>query len=552
MKRRAVAWGIGILLAAATAARAAEPVPAETIRDAIRQGCERIMRTQRADGALVLDSQRFGGTEYFYPVGTVALGVLALQHAVPHLEGETAVRARESVRKALAWIEQRLPEQKTYSAGLALSILYRDDPRRHQRMIGEYASMLVLSQHRTGRDTGFWGYYLYPAPGRPPQPDLPKPGEALDRGDHSNTQFAVLGLIAADQSGFQIPARTWELLARHFVQFQNADGGWGYGPAGNLDASYANMTLVNTIGLKICEEMLFAGGHNVCKPLPENPVVDKGLDWITANVNYDNLETYGLYAVERLGILSGLSEIGGRPWFDEGARRLVADRAWRAHGAYQPDQQIGAAFAVLFLSRGLEPVIVNKLKRAGTDDWNNDAYDVKHLVEYVSTRFQLPKQWRIVTLQTDVDYLLRVPILYISGHEALKFTDQEKQKLKEYVERGGTILGMACCGRRMFDESFRALVGELWPGSELAPLPKTHAIYVHPRPLAQRPLLLGMALANGQGRLGVIYSPYDLCCRWHTGGTRAKPVFDVGANIYFYVDKTAPRLTGESAEEQAE
>jgi hypothetical protein len=198
---------------------------------------------------------------------------------------------------------------------------------------------------------------------------------------------------------------------------------------------------------------------------------------------------------------------------------------------------VGAAFAVLFLSRGLEPVIINKLKRPGTDDWNNDAYDIKHLVEYISERFQVPKQWRLVTLDADVEFLKRTPILYISGHEALKFTDQEKAKLKAYVDGGGTIFGMACCGKKPFDSSFRALVRELWPEKELTPLPRTHAIYVHPRPLAERPSLLGMSMGadKGLGRLGVIYSPNDLCCRWHTQ-ERAKAVFDVGANITFYVE----------------
>ncbi|GAG01654.1 unnamed protein product, partial [marine sediment metagenome] len=264
--------------------------------------------------------------------------------------------------------------------------------------------------------------------------------------------------------------------------------------------------------------MLFAGDHRQCKAPPESGPVNNGIKWISENVDYDRLETYGFYALERLGILSGLSEFGGKPWFDEGASRLVRNRSWRSHGASSSGQQIGAAFAVLFLSRGLEPIIINKLKRHGTNDWNNDPYAIKHLVEYISSRFQHPKQWRIVTLDADVDFLLRVPILYINGHEALKFTAAEKTKLKEYVGRGGTVFGMACCGKKAFDESFRALVAELWPEGELRDLPKTHPIYKHPRPLAVKQKLLGLALKQSQGRLGVIYSPHDLCCRWHKGG----------------------------------
>jgi hypothetical protein len=57
-------------------------------------------------------------------------------------------------------------------------------------------------------------------------------------------------------------------------------------------------------------------------------------------------------------------------------------------------------------------------------------------------------------------------------------------------------------------------------------------------------------LENGQGRLGVIYSPYDMCCRWHQGGTRAKPVFDVGTNIFYYVDKVASKTAAKPPAEE--
>jgi len=137
-----------------------------------------------------------------------------------------------------------------------------------------------------------------------------------------------------------------------------------------------------------------------------------------------------------------------------------------------------------------------------------------------------------------------VPILFINGHEALEFTDEEKTKLKEYVNRGGTIFAMDCCAKKPFDKSFRDLADELWPESKLAARPKTHAIYTNPRPLADRPKLEGITLASGQGRLGVIYLPSDLCCRWHSGGAGANPVFDVGANIYFYVSTNGVKLGG--------
>ncbi|HUW57697.1 MAG TPA: DUF4159 domain-containing protein [Planctomycetota bacterium] len=528
------AAAILVVLMFLSAASHAQTVSLDQTRDAIREGCERLMKTQQPDGSFVLDKHFFEvSTAYVFPVGQTALAVLALQHALPHLSGETYADAEAAIQKGLAYITQRKPEALTYSAGLVISVLYKADPTKHRRLIGLYAEMLVLSQQTTGRDVGFWGYYLHYPPRLQSRGEAPR---AFGRADHSNTQFAVLGLYYAQLAGFQIPERTWLLLRKHYLDFQNQDGGWHYGPTYAPKESNANMTLVCTISLAICNEML-GDRHEQCKPTPESRPVEAGLAWVAANLDYDQLETYGFYATERLGILSGFSEFGGKSWFDEGASRLVKDRRWRARNAQAPGQEVGAAFAVLFLARGLEPVIINKLKRQG--DWNNHLHDVKHLVEYVSDRFQKPKQWRIVTLDADVDFLLRVPILWISGHDPLNFSDAEKAKLKAYVERGGTLLGEACCSKKAFDDSFRKLLASLWPGSELREIRKDHPIYTDPRPLRTlRPKILGLASDGGQGRFSVLYLPNGISCQWERGGSTATPAFDVVTNIVFYVEKT--------------
>jgi len=276
--------------------------------------------------------------------------------------------------------------------------------------------------------------------------------------------------------------------------------------------------------------------RHVCRMRPENPAVERGMKWVGDHkINWP--APYTWYAVERLGILTGRSEFGGHNWMEEGAKSLLTQDWTKGRRS-----RVDAAFAVLFLARALEPIIINKLKRKG--DWNNDAYDIKHLTEYISVKFQYPKQWRIVTLEASVEELLEVPILYMNGQEALEFSAEEKVKLKAYVDRGGTLFAMPCYGKKPFDRSFRALVAELWPENKLTPLPKNHYIYSNPRPLVAKPIILGMPLAASKGRLGVIYSPIDMCCRWHTGGKRAVSVFDVGANIYFYVAKEGVKLGG--------
>ena len=197
----------------------------------------------------------------------------------------------------------------------------------------------------------------------------------------------------------------------------------------------------------------------------------------------------------------------------------------------------------MFLSRGLEPIIINKLERRDTNDWNNDPYDVKHLVEFIQDHYQLPIQWRIVSLEAPLELLLRTPILYISGHNKLDFNEEERKKLKAYVDGGGTILGQGCCAKREFDESFRQVMKEVF-GGELRPVPKTHTIYqrMKVRGASPSPTVEVLALDKEQGRPAVIYLPHDHCCRWHTGGTGAYEAYAVGTGIYFYVTIEAKKM----------
>ena len=67
-----------------------------------------------------------------------------------------------------------------------------------------------------------------------------------------------------------------------------------------------------------------------------------------------------LYALERCGDLANREVIGGRSWFAEGARFLLAHQA--ANGAFldptcmNPKDVLGTSFALLFLTRASRPV----------------------------------------------------------------------------------------------------------------------------------------------------------------------------------------------------
>jgi len=282
------------------------------------------------------------------------------------------------------------------------------------------------------------------------------------------------------------------------------------------------------------EEALYTTRRDQSSPPGNSRAFEAGLKWVGDHWRND-LSTYGYYAAERLGILTGRSNFGTHWWYQEGAKRLITNRDWKVD---QGDQVCATALAVLFLARGLEPIIVNKLQRTG--DWNNTRHDVQHLVEHIEHRFQKGVQWRIVTLEAPMKLLLKTPILYMNGRKELVFSDEEKAKLRSYVDKGGCIFGMAHGGSKTFDKSFRALVAELFPEGKLNVLPEEHVVYTTPRRITSKTRLEVLTLGAQASRPAVIYCPHDLCNRWNTGGRRAEPVFDLGANIYFYVSKHLP------------
>jgi hypothetical protein len=122
--------------------------------------------------------------------------------------------------------------------------------------------------------------------------------------------------------------------------------------------------------------------------------------------------------------------------------------------------------------------------------------------------------------------LFHYGLLYVSGHGPLKLSRQEKERLRAYLARGGTILADPCCGRRGFDGAFRTLMTDLFGAGALQALPAEHEIFDVAYSIEQTracaahkqaryretpPRLAGVTL---DGRLAVIYSPVDLGCGW--------------------------------------
>jgi hypothetical protein len=199
--------------------------------------------------------------------------------------------------------------------------------------------------------------------------------------------------------------------------------------------------------------------------------------------------------MERAGRLTARRFVGSHDWYREGARHLAmlqrVDGDWATNRVEQ--KVVGASLGLLFLSKGLVPVVINKLEygtpdprrpdRPATRDWNNHPDDVRNLVELIGGLDDWPKLLTHQTVnmhklrpETAVAELAQAPICYISGAQRPAFTQDQVTALRAYVDQGGFILAMATCDSQDFDPGFRELLTRMFPegGSELKRLDSDH------------------------------------------------------------------------------
>jgi len=201
-------------------------------------------------------------------------------------------------------------------------------------------------------------------------------------------------------------------------------------------------------------------------------------------------------------------------------------------------------------------LFIGKL-RSHDADWNSRPFAADRLLELVRTQAGVRAAGRPVPVDATDERLFQIPVLYLSGHRDPAFTDQEKQGLKRYLERGGFLLAEACCGQKAFDQSFRALMAELFPEIPLETIPANSPLYngavgqridqvsysslvAEEQPNLRTPRLDGLKLAD---RYAVLYSPYALAPGldgiqpYHARGYAPEDARRIALNVVLYALK---------------
>ena len=520
-----VVWAAACVLLAFPARAEAQQVTSEQVSGAVRKALAHIRRQRLPAG---------GWRDYGHRGGTTALCLLAMLNA-------GADHNDPVVRGGLAVLNE-IPDERTYVVSLKCQVyaaLVEKNPR-YMPMLRTAAQFLV----RTQLANGMWSY------GRVGR-------GSFGRGDNSNTQFALLGLHEAAKAGVSVPAAVWRKSRGHFINTQLPDGGWVYiltSRTRRAGQAYGSMTTAGLASLYICGSRLLVGGRKVfrdgaypdCGKYTRNRAVAKAHEWLAGNFSVrenpgkrTSWLYYYLYGLERVGMISGMRYFGQHDWYRRGAAQLVStqrgDGSWGGRSALHR-----TAFAVLFLAKGNRPVLIRKVQWAGAknaNEWNRNIHDLANLTAFIDDKLGERTTWETTTLSAPLTDLRASPILFITGHEFPRFSAAEKDKLRRYVQSGGTLLAEACCGSKDFADGFRALAKELWPEYTLRGLAGDHPVfssYYHVKDT------YGLEGINLGCRTSVFFSPNALSCLWELRDYRdarknwSRDAFELGTNIAAY------------------
>lgn len=549
-------WAWVVVLVVPLVVRA-EPEPlVEQVRAAINRGVNYLRRTEKGRGHW----EQPGLVATDKPGGATALAMLALLNCGLPPSDPMMKRGLDYVRNMeLRW---------SYVVGLQTMVLAEaGDPRDRER-VQQCADWLVAARYiRDGKLHG-WGY-------------------ANDGGqpDHSNSQYALLGLHAARLAGANIDISVWESIRDFYKSSQSIvlrdAGGWPYQSDRGAAPARLTMTIAGLCGMAIVTQELNKnrqglrpdGTAEFCGQYVEDDAIRKALAWLSAdnpadfnprfrweNISPYNAVYYNAYGIERAGRLTGLRFLAGRDWYREGCEFLVPkqqnDDSWQAlrGESLQFTQVMCTSMSLLFLSKGRTPVLISKWAYGNGNGWNNKHFDAKNLADFASTELfkKQPLAWQAYDLRRqsitnvtdqlrEVGTLLQSPIVYMNGHEVPTMTEMQFKILKRYIEEGGFLLAEACCGKPGFAGGFRDLMQKMFPENPLRPLPPEHPIW-----RAWANVSPGLSPLEGI-ELGcktvVVFSPTPLAGYWEEDQRkdgRGKEAFRLAGNIIAYATGLEP------------
>jgi hypothetical protein len=151
---------------------------------------------------------------------------------------------------------------------------------------------------------------------------------------------------------------------------------------------------------------------------------------------------------------------------------------------------------------------------------------------------------RFHAVKLSSEELFNFPLVIMTGEGSFQLTDEERDNLRRFVNRGGFLLASAGCSSTDWDRSFRREMSRTFPDLPLRALgmdhPVFHTVYDIKELTAKHGTPKPLEGVSVGGRLGVLYSQDGLNDTAHTqgccccGGNEIRNAEQINVNILAY------------------
>lgn len=117
---------------------------------------------------------------------------------------------------------------------------------------------------------------------------------------------------------------------------------------------------------------------------------------------------------------------------------------------------------------------IGRLKYGGGGDWYGDPTSLPNLLEQLRDRLPMKTTLEDAVVSPGNPDLFSYPIVYMTSHGTVRFSEAEQANLREYFRRGGFLWADDNYG---MDKSFREEMAKLYPDAPLTPLPHDHPVF---------------------------------------------------------------------------
>lgn len=119
-------------------------------------------------------------------------------------------------------------------------------------------------------------------------------------------------------------------------------------------------------------------------------------------------------------------------------------------------------------------VVLARVKYSGGGDWYNDQSSEVNLLKFIAENTTIKVNPAFEFVELTSDKLFTYPLIFMTGHGNVVFTDSEAKRLRSYLDNGGFLYIDDDYG---MDTAIRREMKKVFPDQEMRELPFSHPLY---------------------------------------------------------------------------